>query len=183
MVALALPACGDGGGDPRDILDGEPRVPDDEGIATRLDFERITLDDRRTYGVSEHLLAFSTYTLQLEPMLTRRAQYVQIGLDGGTMVWMAGIGAVLPAGDRLSAYYNGVLTGVEGGRVTFEDGTVLRIGDGVEIPERGSLVQAQIDARAHEVVSFVVRAEPLPTTTAPAAATTATTTTTTEGPS
>lgn len=132
-------------------------MPDDAGIATALTFEAITLDGERTYEVSEDLIAFDTYNLQLEPVLRRRGQYVHVGLEGSTMVWMAGISAVVPADDRVSAYYTGVLTEVEGRRAFFRDGTVLELSDDIHSPEGGTVVEAEIDTASDRVVGLTSR--------------------------
>lgn len=163
-AVLALSGCS-GGGEPRDILDGKPRVPDDEGVATSLSFDKIVLDGERTYSVSPDLIAFSTYTLELEPMLRRRGQYVQIGLDGDTMVWMAGVGAVLPVDGSLRAYYTGVLERIAGGRAQFRDGTVLAVDGDVETPELPRLVQIEIDVEKHAVVAVLAASGPATTST------------------
>lgn len=162
MLAMTLALAGCGGGERRDILDGAPRVPDDEGVATSLTFRSITLDGARTYEVSEDLLAFDTYNLQLEPMLRRRGQYVHIGLRGDVMEWMAGVSAVTPVEDRLFAYYTGVFSKVSAGRAQFRDGTVLRLADGLDPPDGGTLVEAEIDADTDEVVRLTPRASPRP---------------------
>jgi hypothetical protein len=149
-VALAVgTACSSGGGTVK--LDGSPRYPDDEGVVTSIDFDRVTLDGARTYGVSKNLRSFSTYDRSLEPMLNRERQYVQIGLSGKTMVWMAGIAAVIPARPP-RVYYTGTLVRVDKERrVIFQDGTVLRLAAGVQPPVRRGYVQAEIDAAAHRV--------------------------------
>jgi hypothetical protein len=135
-------------------LDGSPRHPDDEGVVTRISFQRITLDGKRTYDVSPELLAFSTVTRQLEPMLSREHQYVQVGLHGSTMVWMAGIAAVVPTTPP-AVYYVGRMTSVDGeGRATFSDGTVLRLGPSARTLQRRR-VRAKIDPVRHLVVELV----------------------------
>ena len=158
-IVLGLGFSGCSGGKSRDIRDGEPRVPDDEGVVTALTFEEVTLDGSRTYDVSEDLIAFDTYNLQLEPMLKRRGQYVQIGLDGDTMIWMAGISAVLQGASegKTSAFYTGVLERTTPGRAVFRDGTVLKVGDGVEIPRLGLRVDAEIDTASHQITRLTAR--------------------------
>ena len=158
LIAMGTvsPGCS-ADGPRRDILDGKSRVPDDEGIATELTFRTITLDGTRTYDVSEDLIAFDTYNLQLEPLLRRRGQYVHIGLDGDAMEWMAGISGVVRAGDLLLASYSGVITQVEAGRIHFRDGTVLQLGADVEPPAPGTFVEVDIDAARHEAVALTPR--------------------------
>jgi hypothetical protein len=151
---LVLVAGCDSSGDEVVALDGSPRHPDDEGVVTAISFERITLDGRRSYDVSRKLLAFSTSTRELEPMLLRDGQYVQIGLDGRTMVWMAGVAAVVPT-DPPAVYYVGRLVAVEDGRrAVFADGTVLRLAPGVVQRERRRF-RARIDPARHVVVELV----------------------------
>ncbi len=158
-AALLLAACGGGddGGAAALVLDGSARIPDDEGVATTLDFEEITLDGERTYGVSDELRSFSTYTLAAEPMVNRRGQYVQVGLDGDTVVWMAGIAAVVPQPDGTDAvFYAGRLAAEpigEDGRATFVDGTTFAVSPDVELGEAGAEVLVQIDPAMRQIVA------------------------------
>ena len=155
-AAFLAVGCGFGGGGEEELrLDGSARYPDDQGIATELAFDSITLDGERTYDVSDRLAAFSTATATLEPMLRRRGQYVQIGLDGDTMVWMAGVAAVvrLPQGERV--FYNGTLREVDDdGRLVFVDGTVWEVAKGVDrtAVEPDARLQLEIDPSKHQVV-------------------------------
>lgn len=157
LLAAALVWSGCGSGGDGDVRDGTPRYPDDEGVATELTTASITLDGERTYAVSDRLAAFNTYTLELEPMLGREGQYVQIGLDGDTMVWMAGIGAVVDL-DPPSAFYVGeleeVIDGDDGRRAVFVDGTVLRLSPEVDVPESDGPLQARIEVARHEVIEL-----------------------------
>lgn len=155
VVLVAACGSGDGGSSPV-ALDGSARYPDDQGIATELSHEEITLDGKRTYKVSPKLAAFSTVTATLEPMLNRENQYVQVGLDGDTMVWMAGVAAVvkLPQGPRV--FYNGTLRRVDGkGRLVFRDGTVWELAKGVDVPKAGERLQLEIDPARHRVVRIL----------------------------
>lgn len=133
-------------------LDGSPRFPADEGILSAVDDRQVTLDGARTYKVSERLRSFSTYDLRLEPVRNRLGQYVQVGLDGEALVWMAGVAAVVP-GDPPRVFYSGRLKEVDGkGRAIFADGTVLTLAPGVRPPVPQGFVQAEIDARSHRVL-------------------------------
>lgn len=155
VAALLVAACSRGGGD-RLVLDGSPRFPDDEGVVTAVSLERITLDGGRSYGVSEDLASFSTYDLAATPMLHRQGQYVQLGLDGDKAEWMAGIGVVVRApGEEPVVFYNGHLLRIEDGRAIFRDGTVLRLGVGVERPRSGGMVRAEIDPSRHRLRALV----------------------------
>ncbi len=157
MVWLLLAGCNGGGGPPPLVLDGSPRVPDVEGVVEEISFERITLDGGRSYGVSKELRSFSTYDLAAVPMLHRRGQYVQLGLDGGKVAWMAGIGVVVRApGAAPVVFYNGYLLRVDGDRAIFRDGTVLRLGRGVESPLPSGQLRAEIDPEAHAVRALVL---------------------------
>ena len=152
-----LVACRPGGEHHRVVLDGRPRLPDAEGVVENISFTRITLDGGRSYPVSKTLQSFSTYDLAAVPMLQRQGQYVQLGLDGHTVTWMAGIGVVVRApGQPPVVFYNGFLLRVEGRRAVFRDGTVLRLADGVTSPATGALVRAEIDPDRHEVRALVL---------------------------
>ena len=133
-VLLLLQGCSGGRGH-RLVLDGRPRIPDAEGVVEQISFERVTLDGGRSYGVRKDLQSFSTYDLAAVPMLHRLGQYVQVGLDGSKVAWMAGIGVVVRRSDAPPVvYYNGVLVRREGIRAIFRDGTVLQLATGVAPP-------------------------------------------------
>jgi hypothetical protein len=155
-VLLALTGC-NGGGKPRLVLDGSPRLPDAEGVVEQVSLERITLDGGRSYAVSKELASFSTYDLAPVPMLHRQGQYVQLGLDGTKVAWMAGIGVVVQLpGTAPVVFYNGYLVRVEGERAVFRDGTVLRLERGVESPRPSGQLRAEIDPEAHAVRALVL---------------------------
>jgi hypothetical protein len=148
-LALALAACS-GDADPALVLDGRVRVPDAEGVVDAVSHAQLTLDGRR-YRVSSKLQAFSTYTLEATPIAGRRDQYVQVGLDGDTVVWLAAFGAVVrPPGGSDAVYYTGVFQRMDDGRAVFRDGSSVRLGRGVPVPERGTRVQLEIDPVRHE---------------------------------
>lgn len=152
VVALVLVlggACGGGDDGPAIALDGSPRIPDDQGVVTEVSEDELVLDGDRKFDVSGELLAFSTYTLEAIPLAQRQGQYVQVGLDGKTVEWLALIGE--PLEDRV--YYTGKLEEVDGDQLTFSDGTVLTLGSGVEAPAPGR-VRAVIDPQKRVVVAF-----------------------------
>jgi hypothetical protein len=157
-LALVLPVCG---GDDDVVglkLDGTPRYPDDEGVLVAVTDERITLGPgrRRTYRLSSGLQSFSTYTRQLEPVRHRRGQYVQVGLDDNTAVWVSGVAAVLP-GPPTVVYYTGYLVRIDTRhRAVFQDGTVLRLASDADVPVRRGFVQAEIDPERGQVRRLVV---------------------------
>lgn len=125
-------------------IDG-PRHPDDFGVATDLSRAEITLDDERTYPVSSDLISFSTYTGEIEPMLSRAGQYVLVGLRDGEMVWMAGLGRPIDLGDRKVALYNGQLVEIDDGSLVFADGTVIPLADGVAEPRSALGANIQVE--------------------------------------
>lgn len=133
------------------MLDGRPRYPDVEGVATAITTRRITIDHRHSYEVSRDFLSFSTYTLKLEPMLGRVGQYVQLGLSGDRVVWMAGVGAVVQTA-RPEVIYTGTFLRQQGDRLVFRDGTVLRVAPSLVPPPSGTFVEVAIDAATHRVV-------------------------------
>jgi hypothetical protein len=137
-------------------LDGSPRIPTDEGVATALRRDRIELDGRRSYPVDPAFKSFSTYSGQLEPMVTRQGQYVQLGVRSGRAIWMAGIAAVVTQPQR-AVYYIGRLAAVrDRTRLVFVDGTVLRLGAAVTTPKPAKQrVQVRIDPDRHRVVEIV----------------------------
>ncbi|HEY4410576.1 MAG TPA: hypothetical protein VGO87_11900 [Acidimicrobiia bacterium] len=155
-AVLLLSGCSSGGFH-RLVLDGRPRVPDAEGVVEQVSFQRISLDGGRSYGVRQDLQSFSTYDLGAVPMLQRQGQYVQLGLDGKRVAWMAGIGVVVRRPDAPAVvYYNGVLVRHDGRRVVFRDGTVLELAAGVTPPLSQGLVRAEIDPALHRVRAVVL---------------------------
>jgi hypothetical protein len=156
-MLLVLTACSRDGEKNAFALDGSPRFPDAEGVVEEISLDRITLDGHRTYKVAEDLASFSTYDLSTTPMLHRQGQYVQLGLDGHTATWMAGIGVVVRAPDKPPVvYYNGYLLKIEDGRAIFRNGTVLRLADGVKSPTDAGLLRAEIDPASHRVKALVL---------------------------
>lgn len=153
VIGLSLLAAGcsrDSGDDGRLVLDGRPRVPDEEGIVVSVTREEITLDGGRTFKVSPKLQSFATQTMEAVPLLGREGQFVHIGVEDDTMVWFATVADPFP-GEPPTAYYTGILEKVEGQRAYFRDGTVLRLADGVEAPVQEGFLQVEIDPSAHLV--------------------------------
>ena len=138
------------------MLDGRPRIPDVEGVVEQVSFEKITLDGGRSYGVRKDLQSFSTYDLAAVPMLQRSGQYVQLGLDGKAVAWMAMIGEVVEGGAAPVVYYNGVLLRLEDDRAVFRDGTVLQLADGIVSPVETGFVRAELDPNLHRVRALVL---------------------------
>ena len=143
VVALLLAACSSGGGDAF-ALDGTPRIADDEGVVTAVGSDTITLDDERTYEVDDDLVSFSSIDLSVLPLVNTKRQYVQVGLDDDTVRW---IGAVArPLSDPPAVVYAGEVAAVEAGRLTFTNGTVFRLDDGVDgAGLRGRRAQISLD--------------------------------------
>jgi hypothetical protein len=151
---LVFSGCA-GGDDDRLVLDGTPRIPDVEGVVEQISFDRITLDGGRSFSVQKDLQSFSTYDLAAVPMLHRLGQYVQLGLNGKKVAWMAGIGVVVRGAAPPVVYYNGVLVRLDGDRAIFRDGTVLQLADGVISPVGTGLVRAEVDPGLHRVRALV----------------------------
>ena len=151
---MLLPGCARSHDD-RLVLDGRPRIPDVEGVVEQISFERITLDGGRSFAIRKDLQSFSTYDLAAVPMLHRLGQYVQLGLDGKKVEWMAGIGVVVRSVAPPVVYYNGVLVRLDGDRAIFRDGTVLQLADGVTSPVESGMVRAELDPSLHRVRTLV----------------------------
>ena len=143
------------------MLDGSPRVPDDEGVVTALDVDgmSLTLDGERSYQVSEQLRSFSALDLSIQPLADVDGAYVQVGVDGQTIVWVGRIARIVPS-DPPRVYYVGRLARIEdsedGRRAVFREGTVLTLGDSVEPPAGSTdqILQVEIDPTAHRVVAL-----------------------------
>jgi hypothetical protein len=155
-----LLACGDDGGDdePNVGLDGSPRPSDAQGRLVEVadDFSTLTLDGDRTYDVAEDLLAFAAIDGTIQPLLRWVGQYVQVGVEDGTVVWLGGISAVVELdGDAPVAYFTDVLVRAKGRQATFRSGTVLTLAGGVDAPgDLPAPVVATIDVGEREVVAL-----------------------------
>lgn len=138
------------------VLDGRPRYPDAEGVLTEVSRERVALETGKRWRLVDQPQSFSTYTLAQVSLLARKGQYVQLGLDGDRVVWVAAIGAVTRV-DPPVVYYNGELERVDDeNRAIFEDGTVLRLAAGVTSPVEKGFVRAEIDPDAGRVRRLAV---------------------------
>ena len=149
VLALGAGACG-GDDEPAVALDGSPRIPDAEGVVVEVSDEEIVLDGDRKFDVADDLMAFSTYTLETIPLAQRKGQYVQVGLDGETVEWLALIGE--PLEDRV--YYTGELEEIDGDQLVFADGTVLTLADGVKPPAETGRMRAVVDPKKRVVTAF-----------------------------
>jgi hypothetical protein len=114
--------------------------------------DRLVLDGGRELLIGDELQSFSTYDGSTSPVLGRRGQYVQVGVDGDRLVWIAGIGVVVD-GSPDAVYYSGRLVDVDGARLVFRDGTVLTAAQGLDGTDDlvGDDVQAVIDPSTHVV--------------------------------
>jgi hypothetical protein len=130
------------------VLDGSPRPPDVEGVVTHVNEREIQLDGGRRYDLSRQLRSFSTYTLETLPVLQTAGRYVQLGLDDGTVTWVATIGAVITTAERVVAY-TGELIDRDDDRLVFRDGTVLQLEHGVPVPSPPARVVVDLDPASH----------------------------------
>jgi hypothetical protein len=115
------------------------------------------LDGERSYGVSPALRSFSALTLDIEPMLSREGQYVQVGVEDDEVVWMGGVAAVVNAVDPPSAFFTGTIETIEDRRVVFTNGTVFTLAERVRPDVRRGGAAVQIDVARHRVIA--VRAQ------------------------
>jgi hypothetical protein len=151
-AALALSACG-GSSQPVVRLDGSPREPDAEGVVRTASINGITLDGGRRYSVSKKLISFSTYTRQPLALASTVGDYAHVGLKGDQVVWLARIGVVSESNGRRITQYQGNLVSVAGARLTFKDGTVLTLEDGLKAPaDARAATHVVIDTSERRVV-------------------------------
>lgn len=144
-------------------LDGSPRSPDDAGVLTGLDkgFASLVLDGDTTYDVSPDVQSFASLDGSTQPLLGRVGQYIQVGLEGHTVVWVAGLGAVVRLdGQPDHVVYLGRIVRVHGSSMELQDGTVLQLGDGVEVaghpsPDAPIAAVLTIDVASDRVVEVV----------------------------
>ncbi len=150
-AALVMSGCGSS--DPVVKLDGSPRLPDAEGIVQTASINGITLDGERRFAVSKKLISFSTYNYKPVQLASTIGAYVQVGTNDDTVVWLSKVGPVRTddAGHK-TVQYQGDLVAVDGARLTFKDGTVLRLAKGLKPPaDPLGPTYAVIDAAKHVV--------------------------------
>jgi hypothetical protein len=153
IVLLLATACT--GGVDAIALDGTPRHADAQGVVTAVSNDRLTLDGTKTYDIDPKIQCFSASTQSAIPLAGRKGTFVQLGLDGKTVKWLAGYSAVIEFPGRPSvAYHNGVLEEASGRDAIFEDGSVLPVGAGVDAPPPGSRVTAEIDVKKKAITRF-----------------------------
>ncbi len=117
-------------------LDGSPRHPSDAGVLTALDdeFASLVLDGETRYRVSRTVQSFAGPDGSTQPLRSRIGQYVQIGVEAGEVVWVAGIGAVVRVpGQPEQVLYMGRVVEIDGDEITLLDGTVLQLAAGKSI--------------------------------------------------
>ena len=135
-------------------VDGVARFPDDQGLATDVTFERIRLDDERSYEVPRDIESFSTYNGDIVPLVQLEGRYIQIGLREGAVVeWVASIG-VIQEGDPATVVYVGIVEEVEGKDVIFQDGTVLQLSGAVDDPEVGERYKVTVHVGKKQVMEL-----------------------------
>jgi hypothetical protein len=119
--------------------------------------QRLVLADGTTFTIGDELQSFSTYDASPAPVLGRQGQYVQLGTDGDRVVWVAGIGVVV-AGPPDVVYYTGRLVDVDGDRLVFRDGTVLRTS--LEGDDLTGLVGDDVQAVLDPTTTLVTELDP-----------------------
>jgi hypothetical protein len=153
LAAVAGSCSRSGGADDALVLDGRPRFPDAQGVVRDVTFTKLTLADGTSYRITRDLRCFSTYTLGAVPLLGRKGQFVQLGLEGDRVAWLASVGAVVNS-EPPAVYYTGRLVRADAKRrAIFRDGTVFALGDGVDVPPAG-FVQVAIDPATGMVRAF-----------------------------
>jgi hypothetical protein len=166
-AVITMGACGSSS--PVVKLDGSPRTPDVEGIVEKASINGVTLDGNRSYGVSKKLISFSTYNRKPVALVSTIGAYVQGGLRGGKVVWLAKVGpAPADANGHRTVQYQGDLVSISGSRLTFKDGTVLTLGKGLRAPgDATGPTYIVIDAEKHVVqgATFAPKAAPSTTST------------------
>jgi hypothetical protein len=150
--AVAVGACGGGAKAPAIKLDGSPRRANAEGVVTEVSSDVLVLDGTRRFTVSRDLRCFDSTTLKSVPLVNRKGTYVQAGVAGKRVEWIAGYGApVERPGKPKTAFHVGTVTSVSASEVVFKDGSVLRAAPGVEQLPPGTVARAEIDVARHEV--------------------------------
>lgn len=136
-------------------LDGSPRRPNAEGVVTEVTFDKLTLDGSRTFRVHPKLQCFDSATLRTVPLLQRKGTYVQLGVAGETVRWLAGYSAVVELpGQPAMAFHVGTVVRSEAGEIVFRDGSVLKVAPGVQPAPAGAVARADIDVARHAVIAL-----------------------------
>jgi hypothetical protein len=155
-AAVALVACGSGAKAPPIVLDGTPRRANAEGVVTAVTIQKLTLDGNRTFDVDPKLRCFDSGTLKSVPLLQRKGTYVQAGVAGNKVSWIAGYSAAVQlAGRPPIAFHTGTIASAKAGEVVFKDGSVLTLAPGVAPLDAGTSARAEIDVEKHQVTVLV----------------------------
>lgn len=149
LVALPAAACR---GEPSSILDAGPRFPDDEGVVTDVNVQRLVLEGARTYTINAEVESFTSRGHEITALVRWKDRYVHVGLKDREVIWVAGIGVVRKADSTV--VYTGVFDKIEKGGAVFRDGTVLKLGKGVDAVKAGSEAVAVIDTGTKTVVEL-----------------------------
>lgn len=171
-AALVLAACGGGdsaraGDSGRFVaLDGSPRVADDAGVVTAIDpdFATLAIDGERVYEIHDEVQSFASMDGTTLPLRDRLGQYVHVGVEDGTIVWVGSIGSVLRVeGERETVVYLGSIAGFDGEarQLRMRDGTVFVVADEVDAtsvvgpePDQPLPATLRIDVATDEVVEI-----------------------------
>lgn len=153
IVLIGLVNCG-GEDAPGPGISDAPRFPTDQGTVTDVTDRRLVLDEKRSYPISSQLESFKTHTgHEITAVLNWKNKYVHIGVERGSVVWIAGIGITIP-GDPRTVIYSGIFKGTDKDQLIFKDGTVLKAAPDMKAPELGKRVVATIDADRHRVIEL-----------------------------
>ena len=110
-------------------------MPDEEGVVASVSRRSLALEGGRTYKLTDKLVAFSTYNRHTISVLGTKGDYVHLGLDGDTVVWVGRIGKVIDNAAQPVVIYQGQLRKIDGARLEFADGTVLRLADNLDLTD------------------------------------------------
>lgn len=133
-----------------------PRIPDAEGVVTDVNNEKIEINGKNTYEISQEVESFRALeTHEVTPLAHLQGRYVHLGIKDDLVVWITGIGLVIP-GPPKEVFFPGRFLKMVAGRALFRDGTTLKLAPGVTIPKRGDQVDATIDPTKDLVVELRV---------------------------
>lgn len=151
VVCLLTVACGPE--EPASILDEGARFPDAAGVVTDISAQSVQLDDGSTYAISPEVESFTSKEHLVTALLRwKDGWYVHIGLEGDSVIWIAGIG--LARGDSGQVNYPGVFDRMERGHAIFADGTAFMADEGVEPLPEDSEALAIVDVQRDVIVEL-----------------------------
>lgn len=138
--------------EPESIFE-QTRSPDAEGVVEEIGPGGLKLAGGQGFEIDAAVQAFTTRSHDQVALGALKGRYVHVGLnEQGRVAWIASVGIVPEGQDRV--YYTGVPDRRDDDRVVFEDGTVLRVAPGVDVPELDGEWAVVLDVNRKAIVEL-----------------------------